>query len=180
MSTQLSYSLRHLLEKEKLARNGANFLDWHRNLRLALRLEEKEYLLTTLIPAKFIDSALADKKGEYDKHIKDEKSIHVLIVDVMEPELQKEFTNCGLDVMEIVDHLKNMFQEKSRVEKAKLTKAIANTRLAEGKEVGPHVMKMASYFRQLEKLEVTFIEGVAQDFILNSLPSNYSGFVMNY
>jgi gag-polypeptide of LTR copia-type len=80
----------------------------------------------------------------------------------------------GFDVMGIVDCLKNIF------EKAKLIKVITNTRLAEGKEVGPHVMKMTSYFRQLEKLEVTFTIGVAQDFIFNSLPSNYLGFVMNY
>jgi len=138
MSTQLSYLLHHLLEKD-------NFLDWHRNLRLALRLEEKEYILTTPIPAT-PSNAEADKKAEYDKHIKDEKSINVLIVVVMEPELQKEFMDYGLDVMEIVGRFKNMFQEKSHVEKAELIKAIANTRLAEGKEVGPHVMKMRSYF----------------------------------
>jgi hypothetical protein len=52
-------------------------------------LRKKEYLLTTLIPAKHVEVAEADKKQEYDKHIKDEKSINVLIVTVMEPELQK-------------------------------------------------------------------------------------------
>jgi hypothetical protein len=54
-------------------------------------LRKKEYLLTTPIPAKPVEAAEADKKQEYDNHIKDEKSINVLIVTVMEPELQKVY-----------------------------------------------------------------------------------------
>jgi hypothetical protein len=35
-----------LLEKEKL--NGANFMDWYHNLRINLRHEETEYILSKL------------------------------------------------------------------------------------------------------------------------------------
>ena len=38
-----SFNLRSVLEKEKL--NGANFIDWYRNLRIVLRNEKKEYVL---------------------------------------------------------------------------------------------------------------------------------------
>jgi gag-polypeptide of LTR copia-type len=86
----------------------------------------------------------------------------------------------GLDVMSIMDSLKNIFQEKAHVKRARLIKVIAKSRLAEGGQVGMHVMKLISYFRQLKKLEAPFSQGVAQDFILNSLPSSYYGFVMNY
>ena len=67
MSSQSSFSLRSLLEKEKLTFNGANFLDWHRNLRLALRFEKKEYLLTTPIPDKEpAKDAPKEDKDSYD------------------------------------------------------------------------------------------------------------------
>ena len=43
-NTSVNSVLRGLLEKEKL--NGVNFLDWDRNLRLILKHERKEYILT--------------------------------------------------------------------------------------------------------------------------------------
>jgi hypothetical protein len=39
MSSNLSFNLRSILEKEKL--NGTNFVDWNRNLRIVLRREKK-------------------------------------------------------------------------------------------------------------------------------------------
>jgi transposase InsO family protein len=181
MSSQSSFSLRSLLEKEKLAFNGANFLDWHRNLRLALRFEKKEYLLTTPIPEKEpAKDAPKAEKDSYDQHIIDDMEISTLIVAVMESELQKEFMDSGFGVFDIITRLKNMFQDKARTERGKLIKAIANTRLVEGHEVGPHVMKMAGFFRQLDRLDTPFSPGVVQDFILNSLPPSFTGFIVNY
>ncbi|KAJ4744212.1 Transposon Ty1-GR1 Gag-Pol polyprotein [Rhynchospora pubera] len=175
-----SLTLRSLLEKEKLAFNGANFLDWHRNLRLAFRFEKREYLLSTPIPSAPKDTDPKDKQEEYEKHVNDDMEMSVLMVAVMESELQKEFIDSGYGVFEMITRLKNMFQTKARTERARLIKAVANTRLAEGHEVGPHVMKMAGLFRQLEKLDTPFPTGAIQDFILNSLPPSFTGFVVNY
>ena len=41
-------SLRSILEKEKL--NGANFLDWERNLRIVLKHEKREHVIDQPIP----------------------------------------------------------------------------------------------------------------------------------
>jgi hypothetical protein len=43
-----SLVIRSLLEKEKL--NGANFLNWYHNLRIVLRQEKIEYVLTVPYP----------------------------------------------------------------------------------------------------------------------------------
>jgi hypothetical protein len=43
-----TFNLRSLLEKEKL--NEANFMDWYRNLRIVLRHEEIECVLTVPYP----------------------------------------------------------------------------------------------------------------------------------
>jgi hypothetical protein len=54
-----------LLEKEKL--NGANFMDWYCNLRIVLRQEKIEYVLSEPylddLPA---SSSVVDRRG-YDK-----------------------------------------------------------------------------------------------------------------
>jgi len=42
-----SFNLRSVLEKEKL--NGANFIDWYRNLRIVLRNEKKSMFLSNHI-----------------------------------------------------------------------------------------------------------------------------------
>jgi hypothetical protein len=42
-SNTSAFNLRSLLEKEKL--NGANFMDWYHNLRIALTQEKTEYVL---------------------------------------------------------------------------------------------------------------------------------------
>ena len=40
-----TFTLRSILEKDKL--NGANYIDWIRNLRIVLRVEKKEEVLDT-------------------------------------------------------------------------------------------------------------------------------------
>jgi hypothetical protein len=43
-SNTSTFNLRSLLEKEKL--NRANFMNWYRNLRIVLRQEKTEYVLS--------------------------------------------------------------------------------------------------------------------------------------
>ncbi|KAJ4744919.1 Transposon Ty1-NL2 Gag-Pol polyprotein [Rhynchospora pubera] len=175
-----SFTLRSLVEREKLAFNGANFLDWHRNLRLAFRYEKREYLLTTPMPSALKATASQEEKDAFAKHENEDMEMSVVMVATMEAELQKEFMDSGYGVFAMITRLSNMFQTKARTERARLIKAVANTRLAEGHDVGPHVMKMAGLFRQLEKLDTPFPSGAIQDFILNSLPPSFTGFVVNY
>jgi hypothetical protein len=47
-SNTSTFNLRSLFEKEKL--NGANFMDWYRNLRIVLKQEKIEYALTEPYP----------------------------------------------------------------------------------------------------------------------------------
>jgi hypothetical protein len=47
-SNTSAFNLRSLLEKEK--DNGANFMDWHHNLRIVLKQEKTEYALLEPYP----------------------------------------------------------------------------------------------------------------------------------
>ena len=40
-----SFSLGPMLEKEKLAANGGNYVDWFRNLGFVLKVAKKDYVL---------------------------------------------------------------------------------------------------------------------------------------
>ena len=56
----LKFTLRSIVEKNKL--NGTNFLDWERNLRIVLRSEGREDVLTTPIP--IITDTSSDEEKE--------------------------------------------------------------------------------------------------------------------
>jgi hypothetical protein len=53
-------------------------------------------------------------------------------------------------------------------------------KLAEGTTVGPHVIKMVSYTKRLEKLGFPLGQELANDFILVSFLPSYRNFILNY
>ena len=64
-----SFNLRSVLEKEKL--NGANFIDWYRNLGIVLRNEKKEYVLEQPYPDDLPDGANVAARRAYEKYCND-------------------------------------------------------------------------------------------------------------
>ena len=73
-----------------------------------------------------------------------------------------------------------MFQTHARTERFNVSKAFAETKLANGALVGPHVIKMVGYTQRFEKLGFSLGLVLATDFILASLPPTYGNFVSNY
>ncbi|CAD6255407.1 unnamed protein product [Miscanthus lutarioriparius] len=71
-------------------------------------------------------------------------------------------------------------ETQARTERFNVSKAFAETKLAEGAIVGPHVIKMVGYTQRLEKLGFPIGPELATDFILASLPPSYGNFVVNY
>ena len=115
MTDKTSFSLRSLLEKEKLKSDGSNFMDWFRSVRIVLRQEKKDQVLTTVPKAVLALDATQIVKDEYDKALDLEIQVQCLLVSTMEPELQKRFE---FDVpYHTLEHLKKMFQEQARVER---------------------------------------------------------------
>ena len=45
MAQNNTFSLGPMLEKEKLAANGSNYMDWFRNLGFFLKVAKKDYFL---------------------------------------------------------------------------------------------------------------------------------------
>ena len=108
-------SLRSVLEREKL--NGKNFLDWHRNLRIILKQEKKDYVFTSDLPAEEAPPTSASRaiRDAYAKHVSDLNDVLCLILATMEPDLQKMFEHLeDLNCLDLMAVLKDMFQEHAR------------------------------------------------------------------
>jgi hypothetical protein len=64
-STQPSFDLRSILEKDKL--NGTNYMDWICNLRIVLRVEKNEDVLDTPLPPELAEGGTTAVKNAYKK-----------------------------------------------------------------------------------------------------------------
>jgi hypothetical protein len=64
-SNTSTFNLRSSLEKEKL--NGATFMDWYRNLRIVLRQQKTDYVLSELYPD---DLPAGSSAADYRAHEK--------------------------------------------------------------------------------------------------------------
>ncbi|XP_066363721.1 uncharacterized protein [Miscanthus floridulus] len=97
----------------------------------------------------------------------------------MEPDLQLQFDN-NHAAHNMIVALNDMFQTQARTERFNVSKVFAETKLAKGATIGPHVIKMVGYTLRLEKLGFPIGPELATDFILASLPPSYGNFVANY
>ena len=63
MARNTAFNLGPMLEKEKLAATGNNYVDWLRNLRIVLRSAKKMYELENALPAKPAATATEDEQN---------------------------------------------------------------------------------------------------------------------
>ena len=175
-NTTPTMSLRSILEKDKL--NGTNFLDWYRNLRIVLKQERKEYILDQPIPEEPAANAPRAQKDAYSKHHNDSVDVTCLMLGCMESELQKQ--HMEMEAYTMLGHLKEMFQEKAKIERFNTIKALLSCKLTPGGSVSPHVLKMKGHLENLDKLGLKIEQELAVDIILQSLPEAYDSFIMNF
>ena len=182
MANTSAFTLRSALEKESAKLTGPNFLDWFRNLRIILKQEKKEYVLEKPIPEK----PTADKDGvvsaeeqkKYEKHVNDDLDVTCLMLTIMNSELQKQLEK--LSAYDIIVQLRELFQVQARTERYETSKALYQCKLAEESPVNPHVLKMMGYIENLSRLGYPLSKELASDIILQSLPSSYHQFILNF
>lgn len=108
-----NFSLRSVLEKDKL--NGIIFLDWHKNLRIVLKKEDKLYVLDAPMSAKPPVAAPRAERDAYRKHHDDALDMSCFMLATMKSELQKQHED--MDAYEMIAHLKNLFVGHAREER---------------------------------------------------------------
>ncbi|KAK1424219.1 hypothetical protein QVD17_19540 [Tagetes erecta] len=170
-----SFALKSILEKEKL--DNTNFIDWHRNLKIVLKFAKKLYILEAPVPDQPEANTAAARKA-WDKHNEDAVEVACLMQATMSPDLQKNMEDMA--AFDMIEQLKGMFQKQARQERHDTMKQLISCKMQEGSSVSAHVLKMKGYIDQMTKLGNPMEDEMAGDFILNSLPSSYDQFVMNY
>jgi hypothetical protein len=165
-----------LLEKKKI--NEANFMDWYRNLRIILRQEKTEYVLSESYPEDLPAGSSATDHRAREKSYDDVLNVICLMLSTMSPDLQKQYEH--VDAYTMIQGLRGMFENQARAERYNISKALFAYKMAEGSPVGPHVIKMVGYIETLNKLGCELNDDLATDVILWSLTTSYESFIMNF
>ena len=139
MAQNQPFALRSVLESNKL--NETNYADWICNLRIVLRVANKEDVLDNPLPEEPTANAPAAERNAYRRAVDKDREVSCLMLACMEPELQMQFEN-NHAVHDMIVALRDMFQTQAKTERFNVSKAFAETKLAEGASVGPHVIKM--------------------------------------
>ena len=147
-NTTPTMSLWSIIENDNL--NGTNFHDWYRNLRIVLRQKRKEYILDQPILEEPAANAPRAQKDAYNKHLNDSIDVTCLMFGCMEFELQKKLMK--MEAYTMIGHLKEMFQEKARIERFNTIRAFLSYKLTASGSVSPHVLKMKGHLKHLDKL----------------------------
>ena len=99
-----AFNFNVFMEKEKLAMNGSNFIDWAMNLRILLTATQKQYVL----------DAPDEEKNVYVTRQEDHNLVHCGILYGLEPELRKRFENGNS--FDTMGELKMIFDTHAAVE----------------------------------------------------------------
>ncbi|GJU94000.1 retrotransposon protein, putative, ty1-copia subclass [Tanacetum coccineum] len=171
---------RGFFEKQKLT--GPNFIDWYRQLRIVLSIEDKlNYLEQPLPPAPVAPAGqqvAPEILAAHTAWVKGSKEIVGLMLMTMEPEIQRNLEN--LHANDMLKELKTLFAQQAEQELLQTTRDFHSCKQEEGQSVSSYVLKMKGYIDNLERLGHPVTLGLAVSLILIGLRKEFDGFVQNY
>nr|GFA45576.1 zinc finger, CCHC-type [Tanacetum cinerariifolium] len=171
---------RGFFEKQKLT--GPNFIDWYRQLRIVLSIEDKLNYLEQPIPhvpvAPSGQQVAPEILAAHAAWVKGSKEIVGLMLMTMEPEIQRNLK--PLHAHEMLKELKTLFAQQAEQELLQTTRDFHSCRQEEGQSVSSYVLKMKGYIDNLEHLGHPVTLGLGVSLILIGLRKEYDGFVQNY
>nr|GEW22851.1 zinc finger, CCHC-type [Tanacetum cinerariifolium] len=145
---------RGFFEKQKLTE--PNFIDWYRQLRIVISIEDKLHYLEQPIPP-----VLLAPEGQQ-----------------IAPEILEAHNAWVKGLKEI--ELKTLFAQQAKQELLQTTRDFQSCKQEEGQSVSSYVLKMKGYIDNLERLGHPVTLGVGVSLILIGLRKEYDGFVQNY
>ncbi|GJS54478.1 zinc finger, CCHC-type containing protein [Tanacetum coccineum] len=171
---------RGFFEKQKLT--GPNFIDWYRQLRIVLSIEDKLNYLEQPLPPALVAPAGQHVAPEilaaHTAWVKGSKEIAGLMLMTMEPEIQRNLEN--LHANDMLKELKTLFAQQAEQELLQTTRDFHACKQEEGQSVSSYVLKMKGYIDNLERLGHPVTLGLAVSLILIGLRKEFDGFVQNY
>nr|GEV56683.1 hypothetical protein [Tanacetum cinerariifolium] len=139
-------------EKQKLT--GPNFVDWYRQLRIVLSIEDKLNYLEQPIPHAPVvpmgQHVALEILAAHNTWIKGSREIVGLMLMTMEPEIQRNLET--LHAHEILLELKTLFAQQAEQELLQTTRDFHSCKQEEGQLVSSYVLKMRGYIENIECL----------------------------
>ncbi|GJX38646.1 hypothetical protein Tco_0251949 [Tanacetum coccineum] len=172
---------RGFFEKQKLT--GSNFIDWYRQLRIVLSVEDKLKYLEHPIPVAPVLAHVGQQVppealAAYVAWVKGSKEIAGLMLMTMEPNIQRNLENLG--AYDMLHELKTLFSQQVEQELLQTVREFYACNQEEGQSVSSHVLKMKSYIDNLERLGHHVSLNLVVSLILLSLRKEYDSFTQNY
>ncbi|GJR34709.1 zinc finger, CCHC-type containing protein [Tanacetum coccineum] len=171
---------RGFFEKQKLT--GPNFIDWYRQLRIVLSIEDKlNYLEQPLPPAPVAPAGQQVAPEILVAHtawVKGSKEIAGLMLMTMDSKIQRNLEN--LHAYDMLKELKTLFAQQAKQELFQTMRDFHSCKQKEGQSVSSYVPKIKGYIDNLERLGHPVTLGLAVSLILIGLRKKFDGFVQNY
>ncbi|KAI3768716.1 hypothetical protein L2E82_19546 [Cichorium intybus] len=145
---------------------------------MALRYENKEYVLETELVDVDPETATPEEIASYQKHSDDATKVACIMIATMNPELQRIYEDYW--PFEMHKELAEKFRKQERIERCEVVKDFTNSKPKDGESICAHVQRMQGYVERLRKLMMPVPEELAIDIVLNSLPSSYDQFRLAY
>ncbi|GJZ32747.1 hypothetical protein Tco_0578183 [Tanacetum coccineum] len=180
-TTVVSNSLfRTFFEKQKLT--GINFMEWYRNLRIVLSVEDKLPFLEQPIPALPVPAKgqvlPPDVLHTHSAWVKAAKEIVGLMLMTMDRDIQKNLEHLG--AYDILKELKTLYAQHADQELLQTVREFHACKQVKGQFVSSYILKIKSYIDNLERLGHAMTQNLSVSLILVSLRKEYDGFVQNY
>ncbi|GJW94348.1 hypothetical protein Tco_0174020 [Tanacetum coccineum] len=171
-SSAINSVFRGFFEKQKLT--GPNFIDWYRQLRIVLSIEDKlNYLEQPLPPAPVAPAGqhvAPEILAAHTAWVKGSKEIAGLMLMTMEPEIQRNLEN--LHANDMLKELKALFAQQAEQELLQTTRDFHACKQEEGQSVSSYVLRMKGYIDNLERLGHPVTLGLALHEQTLNLPKN--------
>ncbi|KAI3723576.1 hypothetical protein L2E82_35254 [Cichorium intybus] len=143
----------------KVQLNGTNYNDWIRNIKMALRYENKEYVLETELVDIDPETATPEEIALYQKHSDDVTKVACIMIATMNPELQRIYEDYW--PFEMHKDLAEKFRKQERIERCEVVKDFTNSKPKDRESICTHVQRMQGYVERLRKLAMPVPEQLA-------------------
>nr|GEY23947.1 zinc finger, CCHC-type [Tanacetum cinerariifolium] len=129
-------------------------MEWYRNLRIALSVEDKLPFLEQPIPAMPVPAEgqvlLLDVLNTHTTWVKALKEIDGLMLLTMDPDIQKNLEHLG--AYDMLKELKTLYAQHANHELLQTVREFHACKQEEWQSVSSYVLKMKSYIDSLERL----------------------------
>ncbi|GJS52664.1 hypothetical protein Tco_0626026 [Tanacetum coccineum] len=157
----LSSAFKTFFERETLT--GPNFNEWHRSLRIVLRVADTYDYLYKPCPDQPPETATAEEKAAWKAEYKKHSDVACIMLGKMSPALQRQFENYPPQNM--LAELRKMFEKPPAVEIYDLVDTLHSCKQAPGKSVSEHVLEMKGLMDQLHTLGKPYDNDMAVNLI---------------